>query len=90
MVVGKRLRGDKMLVQSFIEFDQDQILKLILQDSQPGKSYLLSKIHKPNNPGRPIVYNKLILNEKISQYVEFHLTLWSPTFPKWEHRFKNT
>ena len=62
-----------MLVQSFIEFDQDQILKLIPQDLQPGKSCLLLKIHKPSNPGRPIVSNKRTLTEKISQYVEFHL-----------------
>ena len=27
----------------------------------------------PNNPGRPVVSNKLALTEKISQYVEFHL-----------------
>ena len=47
-------RDLKMLVQSFIEVDQDQI-KLIPEDPQPGKFYLLPKIHKPNNPGRPIV-----------------------------------
>ena len=62
-----------MLVQSFTEVDQDQILKLIPQDPQPGKFYLLPKIHKPNNPGRPIVSNKLTLTEKISHYVKFHL-----------------
>ena len=62
-----------MLVQSFIEVDQDQILKLIPEDPQPGKFYLLPKIHKPNNPGRPIVSNKLTFTEKISHYVEFHL-----------------
>ena len=66
-------RDLKMLVQSFIEVDQDQILKLISEDPQPGKFYLLPKIHKPNNPGRPIVSNKLTLTEKISHYVEFHL-----------------
>ena len=61
-------RDLKMLVQSFIEVDQDQILKLIPEDPQPGKFYLLPKIHKPNNPGRPIVSNKLTLTEK------FHIT----------------
>ena len=66
-------RDLRMLVQSFIEVDQDQILKLIPEDPQPGKFYLLPKIHKPNNPGRPIVCNKLNLTEKISHYVEFHL-----------------
>ena len=58
--------------QYYAKLMQDP-LKLIPQDSQPGKFYLLPKIHKPNNPGRPIVSNKTILTEKILQYVEFHL-----------------
>ena len=57
-------RDLKMLVQSFIEVDQDQTLKLIPQDPQPGKFDLLPKIDKPNNPGRPIVSNKLTQTEK--------------------------
>ena len=65
-----------MLVQSFIEVDQNQILKLIPQYPQPGKFYLIPKIRKPNNPGSLIVSNKLTLTEKISQYVEFHLKLY--------------
>ena len=56
-------RDLKMLVQSF--HDQDHILKLIPQDPQPGKYYLLPKINKPNNPGHLIVSNKLTLTEKI-------------------------
>jgi len=45
----------------------------IPQDPQPGRFYLLSKIHKPNNPGRPIVSNIDTLTEHISQHVEHNL-----------------
>ena len=66
-------RSQNACSESFIQVDQDRISKLIPQDPQPGKFYLLPKIHKPNNPGCPIVSNKLILTAKISQYVEFYL-----------------
>ena len=38
-----------------------------------GRFYLLPKIHKVNNPGRPIVSAKGHPTEKISEFVDFHL-----------------
>ena len=38
--------------------------------SKPGNFYLLPKIHKPNNPGRPIISNNNTLTEHESHFVE--------------------
>ena len=38
-----------------------------------GRFYLLPKIHKVNNPGRPIVSANGHPTEKISEFVDFHL-----------------
>jgi hypothetical protein len=38
-----------------------------------GRIYLLPKIHKVNNPGRPIVSANGHPTEKISEFVDFHL-----------------
>ena len=35
--------------------------------------YLLPKIHKPNNPGRPIVNSIGSVTEKISAFVDVHI-----------------
>ena len=66
-------RDLKMLVKSFTKVDEDQMIKLTPQDSQPEQFYLLPKIHKPNYSERAIVSNKLTLTKKNSQYVEFYM-----------------
>ena len=42
-------------------------------NTQPARFYLLPKIHKPGNPGRPIISSIEAPTEKISQFVDFHL-----------------
>lgn len=42
-------------------------------NSRPGHFYMLPKIHKPNNPGRPIIASCDAPTEKISMFVEFDL-----------------
>ena len=40
---------------------------------RPGRFYMLPKIHKPNNPGRPIISSCDAPTEKISMFVDHHL-----------------
>ena len=42
-------------------------------DVKTSHFYLLPKIHKPNNPGRPVVSSINCHTSKISQFVDFHL-----------------
>ena len=37
---------------------------------QPEKKFFFSKIHKPNNPSRPIISNNNIVTEHLSHFVE--------------------
>ena len=46
---------------------------LIQTDVKPGRFYILPKIHKPGNPGRPIVSSNSHPTERISQFVDYHL-----------------
>jgi hypothetical protein len=52
----------------------DKTLEYLIPDSpKPCRFYLLPKIHKANNPGRPIVSANGHPAEKISGFVDFHL-----------------
>ena len=42
-------------------------------DPKPGRFYILPKIHKHGNPGRPIVSSNAHPTERISQFVDYHL-----------------
>ena len=42
-------------------------------DPQAGRFYILPKIHKQGNPGRPIISSNGHPTEGISQFVDFHL-----------------
>ncbi|XP_071145419.1 uncharacterized protein [Mytilus edulis] len=53
--------------------DEDTIGYLKPENSKPGRLYFLSKIHKVNNPGRPIVSANGHPTEKISEFVDLHL-----------------
>ena len=46
---------------------------LIQTDVKPGRFYILPKIHKPGNPGRPIVSSNSHPTERISHFVDYHL-----------------
>ena len=63
------------LIKSFPDSYKSQLLSYIPPNPQPGKFYLLPKIHKPNNPGRPIISNNNTLTEHLSHFVE---TLFKP------------
>ena len=47
---------------------------LIQTDPKPGRFYILPKVHKQGNPGRPIVSSNSHPTERISQFVDHHLT----------------
>ena len=46
---------------------------LIQTDSKPGRFYILPKVHKQGNPGRPVVSSNSHPTERISQFVDHHL-----------------
>ncbi|XP_078374508.1 uncharacterized protein LOC144658057 [Oculina patagonica] len=57
------------------------------QDPKAGRFYILPKIHKPGNPGRPIVSANGHPTEKISEFVSYHLNPLVQTLPSY---IKNT
>ena len=42
-------------------------------DPKSGRFYILPKIHKQGNPGRPIVSSNSHPTERISEFVDYHL-----------------
>ena len=48
---------------------------------QPGRFYILPKIHKQGNPGRPIISSNGHSTEHISEFVDFHLQPLVKTLP---------
>ena len=67
-------------VQIYVQrMHRDQIIddhtkRFLLQtDPKPGRFYILPKIHKQGNPGRPIVSSNSHPTERISQFVDYHL-----------------
>jgi hypothetical protein len=55
------------------DIDEKTLEYLIPDSPKPGRLYLLPKIHKAYNPGRPIVSANGHPSEKISGFVDFHL-----------------
>ena len=53
---------------------------------KPGRFYILLKIHKPGNPGRPIVSSSSNPTERISHFVDHHL---QPYYVKDANSFLN-
>ena len=47
--------------------------KLVPKQSRTPYFYLLPKIHKPNNPGRPVISSSSSHTEKISAFVDDHI-----------------
>ena len=73
-----RLRVE--LVNRFIDNFKNEKLRdektanaLKATDVKTPYFYLLPKIHKPNNPGRPVVSSINCPTSKISEFVDFHL-----------------
>ena len=62
----------------------DRTTKENLQTKNPKFSfYLLPKIHKPHNPGRPIVNSIGSIAEKILAFVDAQLRKFTPRVPSY-------
>ena len=63
----------------------NETIKENLQTKNPKIStfYILPKIHKPGNPGRPIVNSIGSITEKISVFVDAHLRQFTPRIPSY-------
>ena len=61
-----RMHKDKLISDKTRQY-------LIQTDVKPGRFYILPKIHKPGNPGRPIVSSNSHPTERISHFVDYHL-----------------
>jgi len=62
----KRLHKDGVI-------DDKTKKSLIQADPKPGRFYILPKIHKQGNPGRPIVSSNGHPTKRISQFVDYYL-----------------
>ena len=62
---------DNLKLQGKLEEKMAECLKT--DKPKTPRFYLLPKIHKPNNPGRPVVSSINCHTEKISKYVDYHL-----------------
>ena len=76
----ERMHRDKII-------DDDTKLFLIQTDPKPGRFYILPKVHKQGNPGRPIVSSNSHPTKRISQFVDFHL---KPLVQKTQSFIKDT
>ena len=76
----KRLYSDDVI-------DTDTYHYLLPQDPKAGRFYILPKIHKAGNPGRPIVSSNGHPTERISEFVSFHLNPLVQSLPSY---VKNT
>ena len=72
--------SNKEIINKTIErFKRNGYLKekvadgLISKECKTAKFYLLPKIHKENNPGRPVINSINCPTENISKYVDYHL-----------------
>ena len=55
------------------EIDDEISQQLIEKHPSASRFYTVPKIHKPNNPGRPIISGNGCPTEKISVFVDYHL-----------------
>ncbi|GFO43129.1 hypothetical protein PoB_006963400 [Plakobranchus ocellatus] len=53
--------------------DSETAKRLIVPHPVPGRFYILPKIHKEGNPGRPIISGNICPTEIISLFVDYHL-----------------
>ena len=62
---------DRMHNDKLINDKTRQYLKQ--SDVKPGRFYILPKVYKPGNPGRPIVSSNSHPTERLSHFVDYHL-----------------
>ncbi|CAN7986166.1 unnamed protein product, partial [Ixodes hexagonus] len=68
-----RLRKDEEIDGHLLNF-------LTPKNCKPGRFYLLPKIHKPGNPGRPIVSSNGTVTENLSSFVDYLIKDLPETF----------
>ena len=62
----------------------DKMRKILYNKCQETPNfYMLPKIHKPNNPGRPIVNGNGSITEKISAYIDQEIRHLVPSIPSY-------
>ncbi|XP_064479668.1 uncharacterized protein LOC135392988 isoform X2 [Ornithodoros turicata] len=72
----KALKAAKKIDSAVYEY-------LLPRNSKPGRFYMLPKIHKPGNPGRPIVSCNGTATEKLSSFVDHLLKDIPPRLPSY-------
>ena len=70
----------RLHIDNLIDYET---LKYLSSNSEPkaGRFYILPKIHKQGNPGRPIISSNGHLTERISEFVDYHLKPLVQTLP---------
>ena len=63
--------------------DKKLVEKLKPNNPRTPKLYLLPKVHKANNPGRPVVSSIGCHTERISVYVDHHLQPLNKSLPSY-------
>ena len=63
---------DKYTVEKLLPSKIGEALKT--RNPKTSRFYMLPKVHKLNNPGRPVVSSVACYSNLISKYVDFHLT----------------
>lgn len=63
----------EMFDNKHIDNDTFDYLRPLENEAKAGRFYMLPKIHKTGNPGRPIVSANSHPTEKISEFVDHHL-----------------
>nr|XP_048706612.1 uncharacterized protein LOC125636878 [Caretta caretta] len=73
----------EIMLKKLPEKAQDQIRTDTPLEPRPGKFYLLPKIHKPGNPGRPIISGIGTLTAGLSGYVDSLLRPYATSTPSY-------
>ena len=63
--------------------DENMAEKLKPHNPKTPRLYLLPKVHKPGNPGRPVVSSIGCHTERISKYVDHHLQPLNQSLPSY-------
>ena len=77
-----KLVNDRIRQTSNGRFISGKTLEYLLINSKPrvGRFYLLPKIHKRGCPGRPVISGCGTCTERISEFVDATLSIWSQKY----------
>ena len=67
-----KLNRKKVNNESARLLDEKIATKLEVQEAKTPAFYMFPKIHKPENPGRPVISSVNCNTNRISQYVDHH------------------